>query len=307
MPKINLVLDASKYDMFRLCEARYNYAYNLNIRQSGDKAHQLDRGTLCHVGNEMYYETLKNGGRYEDAVNSSLNKIKEAGVILTDLDPDDINRVANIMEEYYDYWRVADQMFEIVAVESPFLYLLYSDDEVNIYMSGKIDLIVSDNKYKNLPYDHKSQDRFFEVDRMSNQFKNYCYATKSEQLIVNRIGFQKNFKPEERFKRVPVSYDPIMLEEWKNNVVAVIMHYINCVAENKWPMNETSCMKYNRQCEYYDICDSSGLPAKNYKISSDYIVVPEWDVTRSMRKASQMLEDAKIEKEKGNDHTETHS
>jgi len=304
MAKVNIVLDASKYDMFRLCEARYNYTYNLNIRQAKGKAHQLDRGTLCHVGNEVYYEILKQGGRYEDAVNASLSKIKEAGVILTDLDSDEIIRIVNIMEEYYDYWRVADQMFQIVAVESPFMYQLYSDDEVGIYMSGKIDLIVSDNKYTSLPYDHKSQDRFYEINHMSNQFKNYCMASKSEQLIVNRIGFQKSFKSEGRFKRVPVSYDAIALEEWKNNVVTSVMHYINCVAEGKWPMNETSCDKYNRQCEYYDICDASGLPAKNYKISSDYIVVPEWDVTRSMRKASQMLEDAKIEKEKGNGNTE---
>ncbi len=301
MSKINIVLDASKYDMFRLCEARYNYSYNLNIRTAGSKAHQLDRGTLCHVGNEVYYEILKQGGRYEDGVGAALSKIKEAGVILTDLESDEIIEVVNVMEEYYDYWRTADQCFEIVEVEKPFMYLLHEDESIRIYMSGKIDLVVSDNKYKNLPYDHKSQDKFYEINRMSNQFKNYCVALESEQLIVNRIGFQKTFKPEQKFKRVPVSYDKIMLQEWKDNVVKVVMHYVDCVADNSWPLNETSCDKYHRQCEYLPICDSSGLPAKNWKISTDYITVPEWDVTRSMRKASQMLEDAKLEKEKADD------
>ena len=106
--KINIVFDMSKYDLFLLCECRFNYRHNLNIGLPG-KPEQMDRGSLVHVANETYYQALKDHVKYDDAVTMSLSKIREAGVISTDLDNDVINRVVDVMEEYYDYWRVADQ------------------------------------------------------------------------------------------------------------------------------------------------------------------------------------------------------
>lgn len=303
MAKVNIVMDASQYDLFRLCEQRYDYRYNHN-KSLPTKASQLDRGTLVHIGNEIYYEALKLGAHYQDAVTAALSKIREAGVISSDLEPEEITRVVDVMEEYYDYWRIADQNLRIIEVEKAFIYLLYEDEEIRIYMAGKIDLLFSDNKYENCPMDHKSYDRDFEVLRMSNQFKNYCYATKSNYLFVNRIGFQKTLKPEQKFKRPPLSYDPLILEEWKDNVVKGIFHYLRCAAENSWPMNETSCDKYHRRCEYYDICDSSGKQAKLYKLNSNYITVDPWDVSKVLRKSSEVLEDAKDAK---NASSETHS
>jgi hypothetical protein len=301
MGRPNIVVDMSKYDLFRLCEQRYNLRYNRNLTLP-TKAQQLDRGQLCHVGNEIYYEALKNGSSYQDAVTASLSKIREAGMLLTDLEPEMIVRVVDVMEEYYDYWRIADQNLRIVAVEQPFLYTLYEDDDVRINIACKIDLIFSDEKYTNKPMDHKSVDRDSEVLRMSNQFKNYCVATGSYFLDVNRIGFQKTLKPHEKFKRVPLSYDSLILEAWKENTIKVLFYYLQCAAENNWPLNETSCDKYHRRCEYYDVCDASGRPAKEYKLATDYITVEPWDVTKMMRKASQILQDAYDAKSK-----ETHS
>lgn len=288
MSKINIVLDASMVDMFRLCECRFNYRYNLNLVLP-EKSSPLSRGTLVHIGNEFYYQALKDGLSYESAVDIALMKIKSAGVI-EDVDEAIIERVVDVMEEYYDYWRFSDQQFQIVEVERPFLYLLHEDDDMRIHLSGKIDLIISDNRYTNLPYDHKSYDRSHEVGRMSNQFKNYCYAMESNYLIVNKIGFQKTLKPHEKFVRVPLSYDHILLAEWKDNIIKVVRHYVTCVAEKSWPMNETSCDKFNRKCEYYDVCDSSGSDAKNFKLNNNYISTEPWDVTKALLKSSEALE-----------------
>lgn len=307
MAKVNIVFDMSKYDLFLLCEARYNYRHNLNIGLPG-KAPQMERGSLCHVGNEIYYQALKDGKGYDAAVGMSLSKIREAGVISTDLDNDVINRCIDVMEEYYDYWRIADQGFEIQAVEQPFMFQIYEDDNVRIYLAGKIDLVTSDNKYENEPVDHKTYDRTYEVGRMNNQFKCYALATGSNYLTVNKIGFQKTLKPHEKYIRTRLTFDPLYLEEWKQNVINKILnHYLNCVANNSWPMNETSCEKYNRRCEFYDICDSSGLPAKNWKINRDYIQVEPWDVTRVMRKSSETIEDIKKQREKAINGEETNA
>lgn len=300
MSKVNIVLDASQYDMFLLCAARFNMAYNMNKR-APTKAKQLDRGQVVHLANEVYYQGLKEGGRYEDCVTAALSEVRKAGVISSDLEPEEISRIVDVMEEYYDYWRVEDENLVIHAVEQPFIYLLYEDDEVRIYMAGKIDLMYSNSKDKNKPMDHKSRDRESEVLRNSNQFKNYCYATGSNFLDVNVIGFQKTLKPHEKFKRVPLSYDPIGMQEWKDNVIKNVFIYLKCAAENSWPMNETSCDKYHRRCEYYDICDSSGKEAKFYKLNTNFITAEPWDVSKVLRKSTEVLKD--IESNNANPET----
>lgn len=292
MAKVNIVMDVSQFDLFCVCAERYNNRYNKNKTLPG-KDMRLDRGSTVHAGNEVYYEALRLGSNYQDAVTAALSRIREYAVVSTSLDNDVINQIVEVMEEYYDYWQVADQSFKIVDVERPFIYLLYEDDEVRMHMAGKIDLVTTDNKYTNKPTDHKTYDRRSEIYRMNNQFENYAIATNSNFLDVNRIGFQKSLKPHEKFIRVPLCYDPIYLEAWKKNTVKIMFQYLTCAAEDSWPMNLTSCDKYNRTCEYHQVCDSSGEPAKLYKLAANYIDVEPWDVSKVLRKASQILEDDK--------------
>lgn len=308
MSKVNIVFDMSKYDLFRLCEARYNYRHNLNIGKPG-KPQQMERGTLVHLGNEVYYQGLADGKGYDTSAGMALSKMREAGVVSTDLDNEIINRCIDVMEEYYDYWRIADQSFEIKQVEQPFMFELFSNDEVRLFLSGKIDLVTSDNRYENEPMDHKTYDRTYEVGRMNNQFKCYATAMKSNYLTVNKIGFQKTLKPHEKFLRPKLTFDHLILEEWKQNVISTLMNsYLQCVAENVWPMNETSCEKFNRRCEFYEICDSSGIEAKNWKINSNFIKLEPWDVTRVMKKSSQVIEEEKKKREQLNgEANEPHS
>jgi PD-(D/E)XK nuclease superfamily len=306
--KLNLVFDMTKYDLFRLCEARYNFRHNLNIGLAGAKSERLDRGSLVHVGCEVYFQALKEHKHYDDAVGMALSKIREAGVISTDLDNDVINRVIEVMEEYFDYWRIADQGYEIIAVEQPFMKLLFENDDIRLYLAGKIDLVTSDNQYINMPTDHKSYDRSYTLGRMVNQFKCYCYILESNYLVVDKIGFQKTLKPHEKFLRPKLTFDPLYLNEWKQNVINTIVgNYLHCVSENIWPMNETSCDKFNRQCEYYAICDSSGLPAKNWKINSEYVQSEPWDVTKAMMKSTEKVELDKKKQETNGEVNQSHS
>lgn len=296
MSKLNVVMDMSQYDMFLLCPYRFRNRYKLNL-ESPNKNDALDRGTLIHVAAETYYESIKSGAPYDYAVNSALLKLKEAFVIESNLSNDEANKIVDTMEQYFDYWKVADQSFEILGVEEPFLYLLHEDENVKIHLAGKIDLRVRDNKYNNLPYDHKSFSRSGPVNNLSNQFRNYCIAIESNVLIVNRIGMQKTLKPHEKFLRIPLSYDHLIFESWKKNVITNIFHYLQCEAENEWPTNETSCDKFNRLCEYHEVCSSSGEEAKTFKLNTNFITIPAWDVTKALKKSSKFLEEAKEKKD----------
>lgn len=279
----------SMYDMFILCPERFKDRYKLN-KTLPVKVPQLDRGTIIHVGNEFYYEALKNGVKYQERVDLALTKLKEAYVIATNLEPEDLNRIVDTMEEYYDFWRYADEKMIVHEVEKSFIKVIYEDDDMRIATSGKIDIMFSDDRYTNAPMDHKSMDRNSEVIRLSNQFRCYCNAVESQALIVNKIGMQKTLKPHEKFLRIPVSYDPMMLEEWRNNVVTNLMQYLECEATGKWPMRETGCLSFNRKCEYLDICESSGVEAKLWKLAQNYVDVEPWDVTKVLKKSSAILE-----------------
>lgn len=301
MSKPNIVMDISQFDTFRMCEEKYNYRYLLN-KHPLNSAKPLDRGTLVHLACELYYEDLKNGVMYQDAVTHALGAVRTAGID-TELEVDEILRVIDVMEEYFDHWRVADQNLRIKEVEKSILYLLHEAEDWRFYLSGKIDLVFDDNNYTNCPMDHKSYDRTYTTTRMSNQFKNYVNALNSNFLFVNKIGFQKTLKPHEKFTRVPLSFDHVYLEQWKQNVIKVIDHYVSCLADGYWPMNETSCDKFNRKCEYFDVCDSSGQDAKEYKLITMFKEGEVWDVTKALKKTSEQVEaKANEEGEGGESH-----
>lgn len=284
MSKVNIALDATMLNELQLCPARFNYRFNMN-KTTPQKAAPLDRGTVLHAGMEKYYLALKAGKSFDESVADCMSAIRfEAAK--SQLDFMAIDTIIDVVESNLDHWRVADQRFQIVDVEKSFAYELFADEQVRIIMIGKIDLIISDDRYTNLPVDHKSFDRTFPTNRLSNQFINYCAALDSNYLLINKIGFQKTLSPEEKFKRIPLSYDHLIIDQWKTNTIEWVKYYLECVATNHWPMNFTSCDKYHRLCEFYDVCDSSGIEAKTFKLDSNFITAEPWDVSKALTEKS---------------------
>jgi hypothetical protein len=277
--KINIVLDATMLDTFLSCPAKFNMRFNMN-KVTTIKANPLDKGGIVHVGNENYYKSIKMGLPFDKALDNGLVAARIELSSNSDLSTAEGNRCLEVIEENLIFWKQADQSFTINQVEKSFAYVLYEDETFRIVMIGKIDLLISDNNYTNLPVDHKTYSRDFPVHRKTNQFCNYSYALKSNFLLVNRIGFQTSLKPKDKYKRVPLSYDKAFHEQWRQNVIKWCMHYYDCVQTNDWPMNDTSCDKYNRLCEYYDVCDTSGNETKIYKLDVNFKTDTPWDVSK---------------------------
>lgn len=292
--KANIILDASKIDLFETCPQRYNFRHNHNKSLPLiHKAKALDLGSLGHEGLAVYYKMLGEQKSYSERIDAATMKIREMSCNPdeSNSNPDEVEHLLQTIVESLDYWRAEDEnSLEILAVEQPFAYVLFEDDSIRIIISGKIDLLVNfrgigrNASYEKLPIDHKTFSRESVLLRKSNQFINYCNAVESNYLVVNRIGLQKTKSAEERFKRLPLSYDPIYIADWKNNLIRMItQEYLSCVAENYWPEKPTSCNKFNRLCEYYNICDSSGQDSKDMKLENEYITVPAWDVTSGLK------------------------
>lgn len=297
-PKANIILDASKIDLFETCPARYNFRYNHNKGLPIiHKNKSLDIGGLAHEGLAVYYKMLAEQKHFNDRAQACLMKIREvsADPEQSNSEPEEVSDLLITIEQNLDYWRADDEnSLEILIVEEPFAYVLFEDESVRIIISGKIDLLVNykgigrTSSYNKLPIDHKTFSRDHEVLRKSNQFINYCNAVGSNYLLVNRIGLhdpnaKKPKTPEEKFKRLPLSYDPIYIQDWKDNLTKLVLtDYLSCIATGQWFEKPTSCYKFNRLCEYYPICDSSGQDSKDYKLESEYVDQPEWDVTKNL-------------------------
>lgn len=296
--KVNLVLDASKIDLFETCPARYNFRHNHNKGLPIiHKAKALDLGTLAHEGLGVYFDLLRQEVKYADRMQACLMKIREisSDPETSNSKPEEVSRLLRAIEASCDYWRAEDEnCVEVIEVEQPFAYVLYEDDSLRIILSGKIDLLCNfkgigrNSSYERLPIDHKTYSRDSMVMRKSNQFINYCSAVGSNYLVVNRIGLQdpdvkKPKSAEEKFKRLPLSYDPIYIQDWKNNLTKMLLQeYLSCIAEDYWPEKPTSCNKFNRECEYYSICDSSGQDSKDNKLENEYVLQTPWDVTKAL-------------------------
>lgn len=280
--KINIVWDSTILDSFQNCQCYHNYRHNKN-KVPVLKPKPLDQGSVMHHGTEALYNGYKDSLSFETAVENALKAIRVA-LTNSDLDSAQGDRCLAVMEEYAIRWRIEDRGWVISAVESPFSFVLYEDDTIRIIMIGKIDLLWSNHQYENLPVDHKTYERDFELSRLANQFTCYAYATNSNYLLVNRIGFQTSIKPEVKHKRVPLSYDPIFKEQWKQNVIKWAYLYYDCYAEKSWPMNTTSCFKFNRPCIYKDICETTGDENKEYKLNINFKTEEPWDVSKALTK-----------------------
>lgn len=282
---LDITLDATMLDTFLTCPEKYNLRFRKRFVPAS-KAAALDRGTLIHLAFEAYYLALKDEVEFNERVQIALNAFDLAVVVDSELDDETVNKVRLAITTSLQVNRALDERLEIIAVEAPFIYNLYTDEDIKINMMGKIDLLVNDRpNYFNLPYDHKSYERDSPLTRRTNQFCNYANAVESNYLIVNRVGLQTSIPPEKKHKRVPLAYDSLFIDQWKANVVKWIKDfYIPCFVLDSFPMNDTSCTKYNRLCEYNDVCDSSGIEAKMFKLNAHFNVAEAWDVSASLGK-----------------------
>lgn len=280
MPQTQIILDATMLDTFIMCPEKYRLRFMLN-RVPPDVAKPLDRGTMIHHGLEAYYKSLQKISDWDKAMQAMIEALDIAATE-SQLDIESISHIKDCVIQSCNVHQAADMKFEILAVEEPFAYVLYEDDLIRIIMIGKIDLLVNDGFYERLPIDHKSYERDYPVHRKTNQFMNYVTACNSNFLLVNRVGMQTSIAPIKKHKRIPLSYDPIFLGQWKDNVIRWCHFYLECVATNSFPLNDTSCDKFNRLCEYYQICDSSGMEAKTFKLEMHYAIAPKWDVSKPL-------------------------
>lgn len=284
MDKAIVAIDSTKLNVLQLCGRKYNWVFKQALSPLS-KPDYLERGDLMHKMLAPYYIMRRSRSRWaqnkrahEDVIRAAL-KIGEHFAIQMQLHPDDVQETMFQFTEYCRFYE-HDGWDRIIAVEQPGSLVLYEDNEICIVYELKPDLIIQLDNIAVLPVDHKTAKQRKEPSRLANQFIGYCYALKTNNIVINKIGFQKTLKPAERFQRHTLSYPDDVLEEWKNDTVWWVKQLLRYVDEDYWPPNFTSCDKWGG-CVFEHVCVKERI-AREYELMKSFERSETWDVGRGL-------------------------
>lgn len=236
------------------------------------KDESLSKGLLVHDGMKVYYTAIMNGSTRKDAMDAMITSIRKRSTT-SDLSIPLCEEVVAALLEYGIFY--IDDDWVPLAIEQPFSYVLYEDDNLIILHEGVVDLIMASSKIKMAVVDHKSSKRNSTILSLSNQFKSYSKAFATHYVIINKIGFQKTLPPAQKFVRQLISYNNEIIDAWVAKAIRRIKQYIRDREQNNFEMNETACDKY-RGCIFRFVCD---MPKSSHEslLIDKYRVGPEWD------------------------------
>lgn len=275
IPKTTIIMSGSSTNAIQSCATKDNYE-NVMLLRPLVSAEVLDRGTLMHKVLEVYYKFIRSS--LPDPVNAAIIAGRKLAVEL-DLEITSSEEVISHFIKYVEYWK-GDGWIP-VFVEESFSVVLYEDETLRILYEGTIDLVVDNVQSYRLVVDHKTGSRNKLPLGLSNQFRGYALALENDTITINKVLFYKTeHKPEEIFRRYPISYTSRQLEEYRQNTIHWAMYRYELMKKKKenpdflLPMNLTSCDKYGK-CIFVPICDSVPGDAREYTIGSKYKVIQE--------------------------------
>lgn len=177
-------------------------------------------------------------------------------------------------EQYFDFYK--NDHWIPLEVEIVKQKLLYQDDEIRILWKAKLDL-VSDTNNGIFPVDHKTMQQNRPTVSLNNQFIGQCIITNTRTVIINKIGFQKSLKPEEKFIRASISYSPDRLLEWQSTILPYWAKTLLMYEESGYfPPRLTNCKNEYGFCAFYKVCEADP-DMREEVLKQNFVVGPKWD------------------------------
>lgn len=285
----NIIFDSTILNNLQACGEKLNLGNNHDLIPVGDKPDYFDEGDLLHKMFEFYNLVLKeykteiiyDNNAYPILVKAASDYGQWASTQL-DLHPAECSEVIFQFGEYAKHTRMNG--VTILEVERPFIKELHKDDDLAVYYTGKIDRYTDTPHFGKVPRDYKSGGQRKQPKTLSNQFVGYCYATDSDIIIVDKVGFQKTLKPEDRFQEFPLYYNAMKKEEWRQDTIWWAKLYAFYIETNTWPRNRTSCDKWSG-CQFEKICDAGDLEMRQHIIKTEFRIGDKWDPTEILSKS----------------------
>lgn len=271
--KRTVAIDSQILDNMESCYYKW-YLYNLQNWRPKHKAKAFDKGWLVHEILRKYYQLQIDGADFNERLKGSMEYGYEKSAKVS-LALEEITEVFNTTNEYFNFYR--GDLWIPKAVEEPFSYKFYEDEDLIILYEGIVDLRVQTDFDENHPVDHKTTSKNDRIHDLKNQFIGYCRAWHSSRMTINRIGFQKTLPAHEKFTRHMKSYDKDLQEEWAEEVIHVVKLGIMHHDMGFFPRNFTSCDTKYGPCLFTEVCQTTS-DAREWKLKVEYSKNEEgWD------------------------------
>lgn len=269
MSKTIVKVDSQILDSFSRCERLFEISHIQNLR-SLSESYSIQRGSLCHDILQTYYREFKNT---KNKIASQIKGLEYGRARLTHYSELDIPRGIEIldnMREYFNFYM--NERWIPIDVEQIHKKVIYEDEELILLYVGKIDVSVGGESQEIplMPVDHKTYDRWFDPLATENQFTGYATLLNVNWITVNKIGFQKSYTADKKFRRVKLQYNEAKRTEWIHNTAALVKDLIFAMENNRYPMRRTQCGVFGG-CKALPICDidpraRAGIIDKLFKV-----------------------------------------
>jgi len=314
--KKNVIMDSQILSTLMGCPRLADFRFNHNFVSIAGKSNSLECGSIVHTFMEFYYRAIINRINKKEAFGYGMTAaelyikgckgcaqfvptpdfpkppcghkpFEFPGVTQTPREPD----MTNPREKYKTGWQwvldTIDQYNNTVLRNDHWVPLevevvkgeiLYEDDEVRVLWKAKLDL-VADTNQGIYPVDHKTMKQNRNTISLNNQFTGQCILMKTRGVYINKIGFQKTLKPEEKFIRTIVSYSAPRLLEWQSEILPFYAKLLLMYAEaGHFPPNYDHCEGKYGNCAFLNVCDANP-DMREEEIKKRFIIGPEWNPT----------------------------
>ncbi len=308
--KTNVVMDATILTALMTCPRKADFNFNLHLQPVKGKSNSLECGSIVHKFLEYFYKAQIQG----------LDRVKAApfGFAAAELyikgcpactefvpteeikkpecghPPNEYPGLKNTpkdseghiigwqyaldsCDEYTKRWYNDSWVpLEVEVVKGE---VLYEDDEIRILWKAKLDW-VGDTNDGIFPMDHKTMKQNRLTNSMNNQFMGQCIIMRTRKVWINKFGWQKTLKPEEKFIRAPVNYTAERLIEWQSETLpywAKMMIMFN--ESGHFPPNFSNCEGKYGNCLFYEHVCSNNPDMRETELKNHFYVGPEWNPT----------------------------
>ena len=308
IPKKNVIFDATVMSTLQGCGRLVDLRFNHNLVSINGKSNSLEAGLVFHKYAEYYYGHIIKGFKKSDAhgygmaaaetyargcpfctnfistVDSPIpkcgHKINEfEGLRNTPAEPEKQYQIGwkwvlETCEQYYDFYK--NDFWVPLEVEVVKSRVLYEDDEIRVLWKSKMDL-VSDTNQGIYPVDHKTMKQRRDTISLNNQFIGQCIMQNTRSMFINKVGFQKTLKPEERFNRGMVSYSAKRIIEWQGTILPYWAYKLIEYSENEfWAPNYDHCENKYGNCPFIEVCEADP-DDREREIKLNFMVGPDWN------------------------------
>lgn len=278
----NVQLDSQVLSTFMSCPRKADFVFNRHLVPITGVSQAIEKGQLAHIGLHAYWKARIEGKDYQAASIEGINVAKREALRFANLNIDHALECYANLVEFFKF--ISNSPWIPVFVEQHFKFIAYEDPKLKlrIILTGRIDLGLKTPTIPLIPIDNKSESERWFYTQMSNQFKIYALACGVNTLGVQRFGFQKTLKPEDKFKLELLPFDQDYLDEFRYEVLPYYCkQLLMCQSEGYWPPNYASCVHGHFACQFSDkynkgICNVS-RNVREQKLSAYFTIGQPWD------------------------------